>query len=92
MRVYYAALTCSAIVLAGCATSPSAPTLTVPKTLREPCKGPTSPLRTQADDDALKVRYEEALGACSKRGDTLVELIDGANAVVAKPKRKWLPF
>jgi hypothetical protein len=73
--------------LSACASNPSAPHLTVPQTLRAPCKGPTSPLRTQADDDALKVRYEEAIVACSKRGDTLVELIDGVNQVV-EPKRK----
>jgi hypothetical protein len=57
--------------------------VTIPETLRAPCKGPKTPLRTQRDDDRYKIGMEAALAKCSDRGDKLVEIIDETN-----PKRK----
>lgn len=74
---------CCVLSLPACAALPSAPTIHVPQALREPCRGPTTPLRTQADDDTYKVRMEAALAGCSSRGDTLVQIIDGA-----QPKKR----
>lgn len=53
--------------------------MTIPESLRAPCKGPTTPLRTQLDDDRYKIRMEAALAKCSDRGDKLVGIIDKQN-------------
>lgn len=76
----------SALSLSACAGAPSAQ-IKVPTTFRQACAGPTSPMRTAGDKDALLVRYEGALGACEAKRKGAVALIDAA-----APKRPWWDF
>lgn len=76
----------SALLLSACAGLPSAHP-TVPKTFREPCKGPTSPMRTQGDKNALLIGYEGALQDCDAKRAGAVAIIDKA-----APKRPWWQF
>lgn len=75
-----------ALSLSGCETPPSA-RLRVPETFREPCQGPTTPMRTQGDRDAFMVRQEAALGVCEAKRAGLVGMIDST-----VPKRRWWQF
>lgn len=59
----------------------------VASTFRQPGVGPTSPMKTQADQYAFMVRQERALGECEAKRAGLVNLIDAA-----APKRKWWQF
>ena len=76
----------SALSLSACAGAPSAQ-IKVPATFRQACVGPTSPMRTAGDRDALLVRYEASLGACDAKRAGAVNLIDAA-----APKRPWWDF
>lgn len=48
-------------------------------------------MRTQGDKDVFILRQESALQMCSKRGDTLVEMIDNYVAQLAPPA-PWYKF
>ena len=76
----------SAIVLAGCASAPPSASIKIPQSFREPCKGATSPMNTQADIDVFMVRQEAALQTCEAKRLGVVELVDKAQV---KPKRWW---
>ena len=75
-----------ALSLSACAAAPSA-RIRVADTFRAPCKGPTSPMRTVGDKDALLVGYEVSLRECDAKRAGLVNTIDAA-----APKRKWWQF
>jgi hypothetical protein len=48
-------------------------------------------MRTQADDDAYKVRMEDALASCSAKKDAISELVDAFNKLM-KPKKLFGVF
>ena len=75
----------SASSLAACGTHPSAK-INVATEFRKPCVGATTPMRTQADDDAFKMAQERALQECDSKRVGLVNLIDKAQR---KPKPWW---
>ena len=75
----------SALLLQACGTLPSAKMPPVPESLRAPCKGPTTAMLKQADNDTYAVGMEYALKACSARGDALVSILDASGV----KKKRW---
>ena len=75
-----------ALSLSACAAAPSA-RIKIGAAFRQPCAGPTSPMRTGGDKDALLIGYETSLQDCEAKRAGLVNLIDAA-----APKRRWWQF
>lgn len=77
--------------VAGCATAPKAPQITVPASLRAECDRPNPQgVQTVGQLAGYSVRQDAAIGVCDAKRAALVEIIDGANVAV-KPKKRW-PF
>ena len=83
--ILIAVLACASS-LAACETAPRSASILIPQSFREPCKGATSPMNTQADIDVFMVRQEAALQTCEAKRLGVVELVDKAQV---KPKRWW---
>lgn len=83
------AVLASAMALQGCQTTPSA-RIEVGPALRAPCFKPTSPMRTQADADALTIDLASALRKCGEDKDRVVRLVDEFNEAMAD--KSWWPL
>ena len=83
----------SSLAFGGCSTlNPSSPTLTVPASLKAHCERPAATFLTLGDLGAYTVRLKGAADCETARADAVVSLVEGWNAILHPPKRKWWRF
>ena len=88
-RMMFAVVSC-AMLLTACTTAQPAVTLNLTASQRAPCLPPDlGTLATQAALDGLLIAQATAFMACAREKQGLVEAVDGFNAAVQRPKRKW---
>ena len=71
---------------------PPSPVLSIPASLKAHCARPAADFQTIGDLGSYAVRMKGAADCETARADTFVALVDGFNAIVHPPKRKWWRF